>query len=141
MNSPAPSRPTLGTRRAAVCGPLQILPTLPTDYTGESTAAEIAVSAGGRFVYSSNRGHDSIATFTSDPRTGLLTSAGWTPSQGRTPRYIGFDPSHSFLCATNEQSDTVVTFRAAAATGRLAVAGPPVQNASPVSIAFAAWPG
>jgi 6-phosphogluconolactonase (cycloisomerase 2 family) len=120
--------------------PVQILPTLPPDYTGENTAAEIAVSAGGRFVYCSNRGDDSIATFTSDPRTGLLTSAGWTPSQGRTPRYIGFDPSHWFLCATNEQSDTVVTYRADAATGRLAVTGSPVHNASPVSIAFAVLP-
>jgi 6-phosphogluconolactonase (cycloisomerase 2 family) len=120
--------------------PAQILSTLPSDYTGESTAAEIAVSADGRFVYCSNRGHDSIAAFASDLRTGLLTSAGWTSSQGRTPRYIGFDPSHSFLCATNEQSDTVITYRADAATGRLAGAGTPVQNASPVSIAFAALP-
>ena len=120
--------------------PLQILPTVPPDYTGESTAAEIAVSASGRFVYCSNRGHDSIAAFTSDPQTGLLTSAGWTPSQGRTPRYIGFDPSHTFLCATNEQSDTVVTYRADAGTGRLAVTGSPVHNASPVSIAFALLP-
>jgi 6-phosphogluconolactonase (cycloisomerase 2 family) len=120
--------------------PVQILPTPPPDYTGENTAAEIAVSADGRFVYCSNRGHDSIAAFTSDPRTGVLTPAGWTPSQGRTPRYIGFDPSHSFLCATNEQSDMVVTFRADAATGRLAVTGSPVQNASPASIAFAALP-
>ena len=120
--------------------PLQILPTLPPEYTGESTAAEIAVSAGGRFVYASNRGHDSVAAFSADSRTGLLTSAGWTPSEGRTPRYIGFDPSRSFLCATNEQSDTVVTYRVAAATGRLAVAGSPVHNASPVSIAFASWP-
>ena len=120
-------------------GPVHILPTLPPDYTGENTAAEIAVSGGGRFVYASNRGHDSVATFASDPRTGLLTATGWNPSQGRTPRYIGFDPSHSSLCATNEQSDTVVTWRAAAATGRLAVTGSPVHNASPVSIAFAAW--
>jgi 6-phosphogluconolactonase (cycloisomerase 2 family) len=120
--------------------PTQILPTLPSDFTGENTAAEIAVSAGGRFVYCSNRGHDSVAAFASDPRTGLLTSIGWNPSQGRTPRYIGFDPSHSFLCATNEQSDTVVTFRAGAVNGRLTVAGSPVHNASPVTIAFALWP-
>jgi 6-phosphogluconolactonase len=117
--------------------PAQILPTLPSDFTRESTAAEIAVSADGHFVYCSNRGHDSIATFTSDPGTGLLTPAGWTSSRGRTPRYIGFDPSYSYLCATNEQSDTVATYRADAATGRLAVTGSPVQNASPVSIAFA----
>jgi 6-phosphogluconolactonase (cycloisomerase 2 family) len=117
--------------------PIQILPTLPSDYTGENTVAEIAVSAGGRFVYCSNRGHDSIAAFSFDPRTGQLTSAGWTASQGRTPRFIGFDPSHSMLCATNEQSDTVVSFRADDANGRLTVAGSPVENASPVSIAFA----
>jgi 6-phosphogluconolactonase (cycloisomerase 2 family) len=117
--------------------PVQILPTLPPDYTGENTTAEIAVSAGGRFVYCSNRGHDSIAAFQSDPRTGLLTSAGWTPSQGRTPRFIGFDPSHSWLCATNEQSDTIVTFRAEASTGRLTATGSAVDNASPVSIVFA----
>jgi len=115
---------------------VQILPTLPPDYTAENTAAEIAVSASGGFVYASNRGHDSIAAFSSDPRTGLLTSAGWTPSHGRTPRYIGFNPDHSFLCATNEQSDTIVTYRADGATGRLAVIASPVQNASPVSIAF-----
>ena len=125
---------------AGLLRPLQILSTLPPDYTGENTAAEIAVSAGGRFVYSSNRGHDSVAAFASDPRTGLLSPSGWTPSQGRTPRYIGFDPSYSFLCAANEQSDTVVTYRAAAATGRLAATGSPVHNLSPVSIAFAAWP-
>jgi 6-phosphogluconolactonase len=120
--------------------PIQILSTLPPDYTAENTGSEIAVSTGGRFVYCSNRGHDSIATFSSDPRTGLLTSAGWTPTQGHTPRYIGFDPSHSFLCAGNEESDTVVTYRADAATGQLAVTGSPVQNASPASIAFAVWP-
>jgi 6-phosphogluconolactonase (cycloisomerase 2 family) len=120
--------------------PVQILPTLPPDYTGENTTAEIDVSAGGCFVYCSNRGHDSIAAFISDPQTGLLTSAGWTPSQGRTPRYIGFDPSRSFLCATNGQSDTVVTYRADAATDQLAVTGSPVHNASPVSIVFALLP-
>jgi 6-phosphogluconolactonase (cycloisomerase 2 family) len=117
--------------------PAQILSTLSSNYTGESTAAEIAVSADGRFVYCSNRGHDSIATFTSDAKTGMLTSPSWIPSRGRTPRYIGFDPSYKFFCATNEQSDTVITYRADAATGQLAVIGPPVQNASPVSVVFA----
>jgi 6-phosphogluconolactonase (cycloisomerase 2 family) len=117
---------------------VQILPTLPPDYTGENTAAEIAVSQSGRFVHCSNRGHDSIATFATDKRTGLLVGLmGWTPAQGRTPRYIGFDPSHSLLCATNEQSDTIAMFRADGETGKLTPAGPAVPNASPVSIAFA----
>jgi 6-phosphogluconolactonase len=69
---------------------VQILPTLPAEFTGESTGAEIAVSGGGRFVYVSNRGHDSIAIFSSDPGTGALTSIGFEPSGGRVPRFIGF---------------------------------------------------
>jgi len=116
---------------------LQILTTLPSDYTGENTAAGITLSADGRFVYCSNRGHDSIAQFAFDERAGRLTSAGWTSSQGRTPRFIGFEPSHALLCAANEQSHTIITFRAAGSNGRLTAVGSPVPNASPVCIAFA----
>jgi 6-phosphogluconolactonase len=117
--------------------PVQILPAVPPDYTGENTSAEIAVSAGGRFVYGSNRGHDSIGIFAADRGNGLLTSTGWVPSQGRTPRFIAFDPQHRFLYAANEQSDSVITFQANPATGRLEPTGEPVHNASPVAIAFA----
>jgi 6-phosphogluconolactonase (cycloisomerase 2 family) len=113
----------------------QILSTLPPDYTGENTASEIAVGAGGRYVYCSNRGHDSIAVFTADPASGLLSAPQWTSTQGRTPRFIGFDPARRFLYATNEQSDTIVAFRAGE-NGRLTPSGPAVRNASPVSIAF-----
>ncbi len=116
--------------------PVQILPSLPQDYTGENTAAEIAVSAAGRFVYCSNRGHDSVAIFAADPATGLLTSTGWVSTRGRTPRFIGFDPPRRFLYAANEQSDTVVSWRADAATGSLTPTTQVVRNASPVTIAF-----
>lgn len=114
----------------------QILPTLPPDYTGENTGSGIAVSAGARFVYCSNRGHDSIAAFAADSATGLLTAVGWTASQGRTPRFIGFDPSRRFLCAANEQSDTVVVFGADSTSGRLTPIGQAIHNASPVTIAW-----
>jgi 6-phosphogluconolactonase (cycloisomerase 2 family) len=117
--------------------PVQILPTLPSDYTGENTAAEIAVSASGRFVYCSNRGHDSIAIFAADAGTGLLTSVGWVSSRGRVPRFIGFDPSHRFLYAANEQADTVVSWLADSSTGRLTPTEQVVRNASPCTIAFA----
>jgi 6-phosphogluconolactonase (cycloisomerase 2 family) len=126
-------------RTAGRLDPAQILPTLPADFTGESTGAEIAVGAGGRFVYCSNRGHDSIAVFSVDRTSGMLSPAGWVPSQGRTPRFIGFDPSQRLLCAANEQSDTVVTWRVDLASGRLTPAGAPVKNASPVTVAFARW--
>jgi 6-phosphogluconolactonase (cycloisomerase 2 family) len=117
--------------------PVEILPTLPSDYTGENTTAEIAVSAGGRFVYCSNRGHDSIAIFAADAGTGLLTSIGWVSSRGRVPRFIGFDPSHRFLYAANEQSDTVVSWLADSSTGRLTPTEQVIRNASPCTIVFA----
>jgi len=119
--------------------PSQILPSIPSDYTGENTAAEIATSSNGRFVYCSNRGHDSVGLFAANADTGLLTSMGWEPSQGRTPRYIAFDPSRRFLLGANEQSDTIVSWRADPATGRLTPTGQAVRNPSPVTIAFARW--
>ncbi len=117
--------------------PVQILTTLPSDYTGENTGAEIAVSSGGRFVYCSNRGHDSIAIFSVDPAAGLLTTVGWVPTLGRIPRFIGFEPTRRFLYAANEQADTIVTWRADPETGRLSPTGYIVRTASPVAIAFA----
>lgn len=119
--------------------PVQILPSLPSDYTGENTGSGIAVSSGGRFVYCSNRTHDSIAIFAADPATGLLTSIDWAPSRGRIPRFIGFDPSGRFLYAGNEQSDTIVSWRVDSSTGRLAPTEQAVRNASPATIAFAHW--
>jgi 6-phosphogluconolactonase len=116
---------------------VQMLPTLPSDYTGESTGAEIAVSAGGRFVYCSNRGHDSVAGYAADPATGLLTSIGWTQTQGRNPRFIGFDPPRKVLYVANEQGDTVVRWLVDAETGRLVPTGQVVRTASPVAIVFA----
>src|SRR5262249_48613748 len=86
--------------------PLQIMPTLPTTYTGNNSGAEVVVSRSGRFVYGSNRGHDSIAIFAVDPVTGLLSSVGWEPTQGRTPRFFALDPSGEYLYAANQSSDT-----------------------------------
>lgn len=117
--------------------PVQILTSLPADYTGENTAAEIALSRDARFLYCSNRGHDSIATFAVDPATGLLSPVAWASSQGRTPRFITLDPAGRMLYAANEQSDTIVPFRVDEGSGRLTPAGAAVRNASPVTIVFA----
>ena len=116
--------------------PRQILSLLPPEFTGNSTGAEIALSADSRFVYCSNRGHDSITAFHVHPQTGLLTNAGWTPSGGKTPRFIGFDPDGRFLYSANEQGDTITCFRRNSASGKLTAAAPAVQNLSPVTIAF-----
>jgi 6-phosphogluconolactonase len=120
-----------------VLAPIQVITTLPTDFTGYSTAAEIVVSLDGRFVYGSNRGHDSVAQYAVNPTDGLLTSVGWQPTQGRVPRFIGLDPSGRFLYAANEQGDTILTFRVEAASGRLVPTGQVIKHASPVTITFA----
>ena len=116
--------------------PLQIVTTLPSSYTGNNSGAEIAVAPSGRFLYGSNRGHDSIAVFAIDTSTGVLTSVGWEPTQGRTPRFFALDPSGTRLYAANQSSDTVVIFLVNQATGKLTPANEIVKVATPSTIAF-----
>jgi 6-phosphogluconolactonase len=116
---------------------LQSVPTLPAGFTGVSSCADIHVAPGGRFVYASNRGHDSIATFAIDPSYGLLTPRGHTPTQGRTPRSFGIDASGSFLLAANQDSDTVVLFRVDAEDGSLRPTATRLDVPTPVCITFA----
>ncbi len=123
------------TERGALTA-LQVMSTLPPDFTGYSTTAEIAVSPDGRFVYGSNRGHDSVTIFGVNPE-GLLSVVGWQPTQGSGPRFIGLDPAGHFLYAANEQGDTVVTFRVDTGSGKLTPTGQVIKNASPVTIVFA----
>jgi len=120
--------------KAGTLTPIQTLSTLPEDFSGNSTAAEIAVASSGQYVYTSNRGHDSIASFGADPGSGKLKVAGWTPSGGKFPRFIALDPSENWLLATNEQSDTITRFRVIG--GVLVPTGSPISNGSPVTITF-----
>lgn len=124
----------------ATLTPLAVTSTLPADFAGTSTTAEIAVMPDGRHVYASNRGHDSVAIYAADAENGSLSPIGWQPTQGRGPRFIGLDPVGRFLYAANEQSDTVVTFRLDAGSGRLAPTGEVIANGSPVVIVFAGKP-
>ena len=119
-----------------VLKPLQIVPTPPATYTGNNSGAEIVVAPSGRFVYGSNRGHDSIAVFAIDQTSGLLTAAGWEPTQGRTPRFFTLDPTGTHLYAANQASDTVVIFRIDQATGKLAATGEKINVKTPTTIAF-----
>lgn len=116
--------------------PLQTISTLPPGFTGRSTTAEIAVAPSGRFLYGSNRGHDSIAIFAIDPATGTLTSVGWEPSGGKMPRFFALDPSGKFLYSANQSSGTIVAFRVDQTTGALAPTGDVVHTGSPVCIVF-----
>lgn len=117
--------------------PLQIVPTLPSTFTGNSRAAGIAVDAAGRTLYASNRGHDSIAMFRIDPQSGLLEFLGAQSTQGRTPRFFTLSPDGRLLFALNEDSDTIVVLRVDATNGRLAPTGITTSTGSPVCLVFA----
>ena len=108
--------------------------TLPEDFSGRNSTADIHVHPNGRFVYGSNRGHNSLAIFAIDEATGRLTYVGHESTQGETPRNFTLDPTGDFLYAANQDSDTIVTFRVDAATGRLSSTGQVAQVATPVCV-------
>jgi 6-phosphogluconolactonase len=93
--------------------------------------AEIRVRPDGKFLYASNRGHDSLAVFAIDASTGRLTVVERVPAQGKLPRNFEFDPTGRWLLVTNHGSDNAVVFRIDKNTGRLTQAGPPVAVPSP----------
>ena len=117
---------------------LQTLTALPKDFTGRNTSADIHVSLDGRFLYCSNRGHDSIAIFAIDPRRGGLTTVGHESTRGVTPRNFAIDPSGAFLLVANQNSDNIVVFRLNQKTGRLSATGQVAQVPSPVCLKFTA---
>lgn len=115
---------------------IQTIGTLPDDFTGNNTTAEIEVHPSGRFLYGSNRGHDSLVIYRVDPDTGRLTRVGHQPTGGRTPRNFSVDPTGAWLLAANQNSDTVVTFRVDQQTGRLENTGQTLEIGAPVCIVF-----
>jgi 6-phosphogluconolactonase len=117
--------------------PIQTISTLPKEFKGENNGAEIEVSPSG-FLYVSNRGHNSIAIFSADEAKGTLTPIAHVPTQGKTPRNFGIDPSGSYLIVANQDSQNLVVFRIDGKTGRLAPAGQALKVTSPpVCVAFA----
>jgi 6-phosphogluconolactonase (cycloisomerase 2 family) len=120
-----------------VLEPRQVVPMLPTSFTGDSTGAEIEVAPSGRFVYASNRGHDSIVVFSVDAASGLLTPVQWAPTRGKKPRFFTLGPGGTFLYAANEESDTIVVFQVDPEGGTLAPTGQVIENKSPACIVFA----
>ncbi len=113
---------------------LQTVGTLPEDFTGNSTTAEVLVHPSGRFLYGSNRGHDSIAVFSIDADTGQLRLVEHQPTQGQTPRNFGIDPTGQYLLAANQASDSVVVFRIDQATGALKATGQRIEVPTPVCV-------
>jgi 6-phosphogluconolactonase len=116
---------------------LHYVPTLPEGTTGEGfSTAQILVEPSGRFLYVSNRGHDSIAIFAIDQGTGRLRPVGHQATQGQTPRNFAIDPAGAFLYAANQNSDTIVHFRIERASGRLTPTGDVTAIGGPVCILF-----
>lgn len=117
---------------------LQAISTLPADFDETSHCAEVAVHPSGKFVYGSNRGHDSLAIFQVNPKTGELTAAGHQSTLGANPRHFAIDPSGQFILAGNQDSDSIVVFRIDAETGALTQVGEPITIPKPVCVRFAA---
>ena len=115
---------------------VQTVSTLPQGFKGENTTAEVEVHPSGKFLYGSNRGHDSIALFSINPRKGTLTPEGHTPTLGKTPRSFALDPTGSYLFAANQDSDSVVQFRVDPNNGRLTPTGQVLEVPMPVCIIF-----
>lgn len=117
---------------------LQTVSTLPKDFTGDNTTAEVQIHPTGKFLYGSNRGHDSIAVFAIDGEKGTLTPIEHVPTQGKTPRNFAIDPTGSYLIAANQNSDNIVLFRIDRKTGRLTPAGLAFEVGAPVCVKFMA---
>ena len=112
----------------------QTITTLPKGYDGPNSTAEVQVHPSGRFLYGSNRGHDSIACFSIDPSTGRLTPIGHESSGGKTPRNFGIDPTGRYLLAANQNTDNVVVFRIDPRTGKLHPTGQSITVGMPVCV-------
>jgi 6-phosphogluconolactonase len=115
---------------------LQTLSTLPKGFTGENDDAEVHVHPNGKFLYTSNRGHDSIVVYAIDPVKGTLTTIDDVPTQGKIPRSFEIDPTGKFLFAENEKSNNIVIFRIDDKTGRLSPTGQKLDVAEPVCVKF-----
>ena len=110
--------------------------TLPAGYTETSYCADIHVSPSGKFLYGSNRGHNSIVVFAIDPRTGIPSLVEHVSTGGNWPRNFVIDPSGRFLLVANQRSDNVVVFRIDAKTGRLKPSGQSETVPVPVCLKF-----
>lgn len=116
--------------------PIQTIPTLPKNYKGENTCADIHIHQNGKFVYGSNRGHDSIAVFSFNAITQNLSLIQHQPTLGKTPRNFVVDPSGKFLLVANQNSDSIIVFSIDSTTGKLYETGKQIEIPNPVCLLF-----
>lgn len=115
---------------------LQVISTLPADFHGRNDTAEIAVHPNGKWLFASNRGHDTIAVFAIDPASGMLAAAGEFSTGGKEPRHFAIDPTGNFLLAENQNSNSIVVFRIDSSTGALRKVSEADNVPSPVCLTF-----
>ena len=116
---------------------LQTVPALPQDFKGENLSADIHISPDGKYLYASNRGHDSIVCFFIDQNTGKLIYRNHTLTEGREPRNFAIDPSGNFLLVANQKTNNIVTFKIDAKSGGLSRTEHEVKVSMPVCLKFA----
>jgi len=116
--------------------PISSASTLPSDFQGSNSCADIHIHPNGRYVYGSNRGHNSIAILEFDAISGTLTLVGTESTQGETPRNFCLDPTGQYLLAANQQSDTIVSFSIDSETGLLSSTGHVLNAPTPVCLKF-----
>jgi 6-phosphogluconolactonase len=121
-------------RKAGALQERQTISTLPDAFYGASSGADIHVSRSGRFVYASNRGHDSIAVYRIHRHTGRLTYVDTVSIDGKTPRSFCIDPTGTFLLVAAQDSDAIMTLRIDADRGVLQPTGHSVQVPTPVCV-------
>ncbi|QNM84155.1 lactonase family protein [Polaribacter pectinis] len=109
--------------------------TLPKDFTAYSKAADIHISKDGKFLYASNRGHESIVIFEVNPKNGTLKTIGYEPVLGKQPRNFSLSPDEKFLLAANQDTDNIVSFKRNAETGKLGFVSE-VSCSMPVCVLF-----
>ena len=119
-----------------VLAPLETISTVPKDYKGYNDCAELYIHPSGKFLYGSNRGHDSITVFAIDPVKGTPTPIQYVLTGGKTPRSFGIDPTGSYLIAANQDSNTLVVFHIDAKTGRLTPTGKKEDVHAPICVMF-----
>ena len=113
----------------------QTISTLPDNFTGTNTTAEIRVHPSGQFLYNTNRGHNSVTMYSVDAITGELDVIGWESTRGEWPRGMNIDPSGTFLYAANQNTDTIAVFRIQPSNGKLKFSTL-VNTPTPVDVEF-----
>lgn len=115
---------------------IQVLSTLPKDFEEWNSTADIHVHPNGKYLYTSNRGHNSIATFRVDESTGRLTLINHTPSQGEFPRNFALHPDGKHLFVANQNTDNIAIFNLNPDTGILSFTEQSLEVNTPVCILF-----